>query len=120
MLEAFPAKPKGMRRRTYDQLRRAHDLAQGKAMMGVTQFLIACIASCALNHRIFYHSVASRQHSYEGGALLEGAALAGVTPKSNLGRNNHMDAITFSPTLATARMLLELAERHASTREPQT
>ena len=39
MLEAFSAKPKGMRRRTYDRLRRAHDLAQGKAMMGVTQFL---------------------------------------------------------------------------------
>ena len=101
MLEAFSAKPKGMRRRTYDRLRRALDLAQGKAKMRVTQFV-------------------DRLHRQRGRALLEGAALAGVTPKSNLGRNNHMDAITFSPTLATARMLLELAERHASTREPQT
>jgi hypothetical protein len=45
------------------------------------------------------------------GALLEGAALAGVTPKSNEGRNNHMDAIMFSPTLAKARNYFEAAEQ---------
>ena len=38
MLEAFPDKPKGMHRLTYDRLRRVHDLAQERAMMGLTQF----------------------------------------------------------------------------------
>jgi hypothetical protein len=38
MLEAFPDRPKGMRWLTYDRLRRAHDLAEGRAMVGLTQF----------------------------------------------------------------------------------
>jgi hypothetical protein len=39
MLEPFPEKPKGMRWKTYDRLRRTHDLAEQKAMMGLTQFV---------------------------------------------------------------------------------
>jgi hypothetical protein len=39
MAEVFPARPKGMHCRTYDRLCRAHDLAQQKAMMGLTQFV---------------------------------------------------------------------------------
>jgi hypothetical protein len=39
MLEDFPRKPKGMHSRTYDRLRRAHALAERKAMMGLSQFV---------------------------------------------------------------------------------
>lgn len=39
MLEPFPPKPKGMNWQRYDRLRRAHDLAEQKAMMGLTQWL---------------------------------------------------------------------------------
>jgi hypothetical protein len=38
MLEGFPDRPKGMHWKTYDRLRRIHDLAEQKAMMGLTQF----------------------------------------------------------------------------------
>jgi len=38
MLEAFPDRPKGMHWLTYERLRRVHDLAQERAMMGLTQF----------------------------------------------------------------------------------
>jgi hypothetical protein len=38
-LEAFPARPKGMHSKTYDRLRRAHDLAEQKGLMGAMQFV---------------------------------------------------------------------------------
>jgi hypothetical protein len=39
MLEEFPDRPKGMHCLTYERLRRVHDLAQEKAMMGLMQFV---------------------------------------------------------------------------------
>jgi hypothetical protein len=39
MLEAFPEKPKGLHWRTYDRLRRAHDMAQEHSMIGLMQFI---------------------------------------------------------------------------------
>ncbi len=39
MLAPFPDKPKGMHRRTYCKLRQAHNVAEGKTMMGLTRFL---------------------------------------------------------------------------------
>jgi hypothetical protein len=39
MSEAFPDKPKGMHRQTYERLRRAHDAADARSMMGVMRFL---------------------------------------------------------------------------------
>ena len=38
-LEEFPDKPKGMHWRTYDRLRRAHDIAEARSMMGLTRFI---------------------------------------------------------------------------------
>ena len=38
MLEVFPDRLKGMHLLTYLRLRRAHDLAEGRAMFGLTQF----------------------------------------------------------------------------------
>lgn len=38
-LEAFPDRPKGMHWKTYDGLRRAHDLAEQKGLMGAMQFV---------------------------------------------------------------------------------
>ena len=39
MLETFPEKPKGLHWRTYDRLRRAHDMAQERSMIGLMQFI---------------------------------------------------------------------------------
>ena len=39
MSEAFPDKPKGMHWQTYERLRRAHDAADARSMMGVMRFL---------------------------------------------------------------------------------
>jgi hypothetical protein len=39
MLEGFPDKPKGMHWETYDRLRRAHDIAEARSMVGLTQFV---------------------------------------------------------------------------------
>ena len=38
MLEDFPEKPKGMHWRTYERLRRVHDAAQGRSIIGLTDF----------------------------------------------------------------------------------
>jgi hypothetical protein len=39
MVDVFPDRPKGMHWKTYDRLRRAHDLVQQKAVLGLTQFV---------------------------------------------------------------------------------
>jgi hypothetical protein len=39
MFEPFPDKPKGMHWRTYDRLRRAHDAADARSMMGMMRFV---------------------------------------------------------------------------------
>ena len=39
MSEAFPGKPKGMHWQTYERLRRDHDAADARSMMGVMRFL---------------------------------------------------------------------------------
>jgi hypothetical protein len=38
MVEEFPGKPKGMHWRTYNRLRRSHDLAARSSMIGMNQF----------------------------------------------------------------------------------
>ena len=106
MLEAFPGKPKGVGGPMTDS-------AAPRSRPGTDQD-----AHRTVQHILTVGTIPSPPVSIRTKAALR--LRSGVTPKSNSGRNNHMDAITFSPTLATARMLLELAERHASTREPQT
>jgi len=39
MLEDFPEKPKGMHWRTYERLCRVHDAAQGRSIVGLTDFV---------------------------------------------------------------------------------
>jgi len=39
MLDDFPEKPKGMHWRTYERLRRAHDAAQARSIIGLTGFV---------------------------------------------------------------------------------
>jgi hypothetical protein len=39
MLEAFPEKPKGLHWRTYDRLRRAHNVAEKRSTIGLMRFL---------------------------------------------------------------------------------
>jgi hypothetical protein len=39
MLHDFPEKPKGMHWRTYDRLRRAHDIAESQSTLGLMQFV---------------------------------------------------------------------------------
>jgi hypothetical protein len=39
IFDCFPAKPKGMRWRTYDRLRHSHDVAAARCTTGLTEFL---------------------------------------------------------------------------------
>jgi hypothetical protein len=39
MLDVFPEKPKGMHWRTYERLRRAHDVAKARSIIGLTGFV---------------------------------------------------------------------------------
>jgi hypothetical protein len=39
MLQEFPDKPKGMHWRTYDRLRRSHDLAEARSTLGLIQLV---------------------------------------------------------------------------------
>ena len=39
MIEPFPDKPKGMHWRTYDRLRRAHNIAEARSTLGLMQFV---------------------------------------------------------------------------------
>ena len=39
MLDDFTEKPKGMHWRTYERLRRAHDAAQARSIIGLTGFV---------------------------------------------------------------------------------
>jgi hypothetical protein len=51
MLDEFPDKPKGMHWTTYDRLRRAHDIAEARATIGLMRFVDRAERLLAKPHR---------------------------------------------------------------------